>query len=37
VIALSSEEKLAPEILFEEEISDPDHRTWARRTPTTGA
>jgi hypothetical protein len=38
VVSLSSEEKLAPEILFEEEIpAPPDHRTWARRTPTTGA
>jgi hypothetical protein len=38
VVALSSEEKLAPEILFEEEISDlSDNRGWARRTPTPGA
>jgi hypothetical protein len=38
VVALSSEEKLAPEILFEEEVSDPsDNRGWARRTPMPGA
>ena len=35
VLALSSEEKLTPEILFEEEISDHEHRGW-RRTPASG-
>jgi len=36
VIALSSEDRVTTEILFEEELSDPDHR-WARRSPTSGA
>src|SRR5262245_17124810 len=36
VVALSSENKLAPEILFEEEISNPQDRGWVRRSPTSG-
>ena len=36
VIALSSEDKHAAEILFEEEISNPQDRGWARRSPTSG-
>ena len=38
VLALSSEGKLTPEILFEEEVSDStEYRGMARRTPTSGA
>jgi hypothetical protein len=37
VVALSAEDRAVPEVLLEEEVSDqPDYRSWARRSPTTG-